>query len=84
MVLALSEPEMSPREARRLETRVRREWERVKREWKDEGVGIGIEDDDENVVRRMKVKKRIDGEGFRVPVAMGLMCSPERVKCTLC
>ena len=35
------DPEMSPREARRLETRVRREWESEKSVWKVVGVGIG-------------------------------------------
>ena len=35
------DPEMSPREARRLETRVRREWVSEKSDCKVVGVGIG-------------------------------------------
>ncbi|MFS7988480.1 hypothetical protein Hanom_Chr11g01035341 [Helianthus anomalus] len=71
MVLARVEPEMSPRAARRLATRVRREWEREKREWKVEGVGMGRGvEEGSMVISRMRVRKRTGGD-FGVPMAMG-------------
>lgn len=71
MDLALSDPEMSPREARRLATRVRRESDREKRAWK-EVVGMGKEQESGGVVSRMRVRRwRSTGENFGVPMAMG-------------
>lgn len=48
------DPEMSPREARRLETRVRREWEREKRDWNEDDVVVGMGKEQVVVVRRRR------------------------------
>lgn len=72
MDLTLIEPEMSPRAARRLATRLRRECDREKREWKEEVVGIGSDDVSGGVVRRMLIRRRrSNGGDFGVPMDMG-------------